>query len=191
MIIGIDIDDTVALTNDALIEEAIMFDKVCVKGRGIKNKDAYSFMEMFYWSVIDLDNFMKHVRNSKFFLGIEPATDAVSVVNELYADGNKIIFITKRKNNLKTKIMTKKWLKMNGFKFNKLILGAERKGDICEREGISLFIDNDLRNIYDAMDYGIDCILMGDAYNKGEKEVKRFTTWKEIEKYYNEVVKNG
>ena len=80
---------------------------------------------------------------------------------------------------------------MNGFKFNKLILGAERKGDICEREGISLFIDNDLRNIYDAMDYGIDCILMGDAYNKGEKEVKRFTTWKEIEKYYNEVVKNG
>ena len=191
MIIGIDIDDTVALTNDALIEEAILFDKVCVKGRGIKNKDAYSFMEMFYWSVIDLDNFMKHVRNSKFFLGIEPATDAVSVVNELYADGNKIIFITKRKNNLKTKIMTKKWLKMNGFKFNKLILGAERKGDICEREGISLFIDNDLRNIYDAMDYGIDCILMGDAYNKGEKEVKRFTTWKEIEKYYNEVVKNG
>ena len=38
----------------------------------------------------------------------------------------------------------KKWLKKIGFKYHKLILGANEKGKICEDLGVSLFIDNDM-----------------------------------------------
>ena len=69
MIIGIDIDDTIAKTNERLISEALEFDKKFVRGKGFKNKKAYSFMEMFYWSVVDVDDFLEHIRNSKF-LGV-------------------------------------------------------------------------------------------------------------------------
>ena len=191
MIVGIDIDDTVALTNDKLIEEAVIYDKECVKGRGFKNPDAYSFMEMFYWSVLDVDNFMSQVRNGGFFLEIEPFPDAVSVVNKLYDSGNKIVFITRRQNSFRIKMMTKKWLKMHGFKYHKLVLDAKKKGEICDKEGVSFFIDNDLKNILDVKDYGITTVLMEDKYNKDEDEIELVSSWKDVYKKYKEAKKNG
>ena len=71
MRIGIDIDDTVSKTNEKLIEAAIEYDKKRVKGKGFRNPDAYSFMEMFYWNVMDVDTFMKTFRSGNYFLELE------------------------------------------------------------------------------------------------------------------------
>ena len=101
MIIGIDIDDTIAKTNDKLIEEAIKYDKEHLKGKGFKNRNAYSLMEIFYWSVVDVDSFLDYIRNSKFFLEVEPINDASLYINKLYDIGCKIVFITRRKDSFK------------------------------------------------------------------------------------------
>ena len=58
---------------------------------------------------------------------------------------------------------------------------------MCLNNDIDLFIDNDYKNVYDALSNGIDAILMGDDYNKDEREVKRVESWKEIYDYVNEV----
>lgn len=187
MRIGIDIDDTVSCTNEKLIEEALKFDKEHVKGKGFKNKNAYSFMEMFYWTVMDVDNFLKTVQGGNFFLDLDVKHEANEYIKKLYDEGNEIIFITRRKNSFTVKLKTKKWLKKNGFKFNKLLLGHSKKGQVCKDYGIDLFIDNDYKNVYDALSYGIDSIMMGDEYNKDETEVKRVESWKEIYNYVNEV----
>lgn len=191
MIIGIDIDDTISLTNARLIEEACFFDKEYLKGKGYKNRNAYSFMEMFYWSVLDVDSFLKYIRDSKFFLGVEPIKDAAIYINKLYDEGNKIVFITRRKNTFKVKSMTKKWLKKHGFKYNKLILGAKKKGEICDNEGVSFFVDNDIKNVYDVLDYGINAVLMTDDYNKDENELVRVNSWQDIYKKVGEMKDNG
>lgn len=191
MRIGIDIDDTIALTNDKLIEEALKFDSEKLKGKGFKNKKAYSFMEMFYWSVVDVDNFLKTIRNSRFFLGIEPISDAALYVNKLALEGNEIIFITRRQNSLGVRMKTKKWLKDHGFNYNKIFFGCKKKGEVCEREGISLFIDDDIKNIYDAMDYGVDVLLFESRYTKDEDELKKVATWADVYKYVSEVSENG
>lgn len=183
MIIGIDIDDTIAKTNERLISEALEFDRKFVKGKGFKNKKAYSFMEMFYWSVVDVDNFLEYIRNGKFFLELEPIDGALECINSLYNDGYKIVFITRRKDSFRVKSITKKWLKKIGFKYHKLILGAKEKGRICEDLGISLFIDNDIKNVYDAIHHGIDSLLINDGYNKDEDELKLVETWDEINSY--------
>ncbi len=191
MIIGIDIDDTISKTNEMLIKTALWYDEKYVKGKGFKNKKAYSLMDMFYWSVLDVDNFMKYIRNSKFFSEVEPICEAAKYIGMLKDEGNKIIFITRRTNSLKVKLTTMKWLKKNGFKYDKLILGAKNKGEICNLEGVSFFVDNDIKNILNVSDYGIKTVLMGDAYNKDENELVRVESWKEIYDLTKEVLNNG
>ena len=77
MRIGIDIDDTVSHTNERLVEEAYKYDKEHVKGKGFKNRNAYSFMDMFYWNVMDVDNFLNNVKNGNFFqsLGVKQSAN--------------------------------------------------------------------------------------------------------------------
>jgi len=183
MVIGIDIDDTIANTNDYLVNEALQFDKECVKGRGFKNKNAYSYMEMFYWSVLDVDYFLKKMRKMNYYALLDPIKDAVFYVNKLYDEGNTIILITKRENSMKVKMSTKKWLKKNNFKYHQLILKGDKKGEICKRFGIDVFIDNDEINVYDALEYGVSCVLKGTRFNEEENELKRIEEWEDIYNY--------
>lgn len=191
MRIGIDIDDTISLTNKKLIEEALKYDKLHVRGRGFKNKNAYSFMEMFYWTVLDLDGFMKDVRSGKFFTTLEPVEGSVLNINKLYQEGNEIIFITRRQNDLKTRMKTKKWLKNMGFKYNKLVLGGEHKDEICNKYQIDFFIDNDLKNVIEVSSEGILCVLKGTRFNDVDSEYRRIESWDDIYDYIKEVEKDG
>lgn len=187
MRIGIDIDDTVANTDARIIQEALIYDKKSVKGRGFKEKDAYTFMEKFYWNVMDVDGFMEIIRKGKFFSELDPIKDAITYVNRLYEEGNEIYFITRRKNNFKTKSMTKKWLKKNGFKFNKLIMGSVDKGTICGELGVDVFIDNDEKNIRKATSNGVDSILKGTLYTKEVKDLNKIFEWEDIYNYIKKV----
>lgn len=187
MRIGIDIDDTISKTSELLIKRAIIYDKEHVKGRGLKDPDAYELMNMFYWNVLDVDNFMNTVRNGDFFLKLEPKEEASKYINKLKEEGHEIYLITRRKDSFKVKYKTKKWLKANGFKYNKIIFAAIDKGNVCKTNDISLFIDNDAKNIKEATEQGINSILMSDRYNKDEKKLKRFDNWTEIYQYISGV----
>ena len=180
MKIGIDIDDTISKTNEKLIEAALEYDKKRVKGKGFKDPEAYSFMEMFYWNVIDVDTFMKTFRGGNYFLELEPIEGAVEYINKLYDDGHEIYFITRRQNKLKMRSMTKKWLKKNGFKYNKIFFEIKEKGKFGESLGLDYFIDNDEKNVYDALEYNIKAYLMSTKYNKDVTDLKRVRTWKEF-----------
>lgn len=189
MRIGIDIDDTISKTNEKLIEKAYIYDKEHVKGRGFKDKDAYSFMEMFYWSVLDVDGFMKTVRKGDFFLTLEPMDGAAEVFKRLHDEGHILILITRRSDNLATKMKTKKWLKQKGFIYDKIYFKALQKADIGIKEQLDLFIDNDEKNIYEALDKGINSLLMSSKYTKNVKKVKKVNNWEEIYNYINGVKK--
>ncbi len=187
MKIGIDIDDTVANTDERIIQEALKYDKESVKGRGFKDKDAYTFMEKFYWNVMDVDGFMKIIRKGKFFSELNPIEDAVMYVNKLYDDGNEIYFITRRKNDFITKMKTNKWLKKTGFKFHKLIMGGIDKGTMCKDLGIDVFVDNDEKNVRAASKNGINSILKGTLYTSDVKDLTKYENWKDIYKHIKKV----
>lgn len=180
MRIGIDIDDTIADTHGKLIEEALKYDKLRVNGKGFKNLNGNKFVELFYWTRTDVEGFLRYIASSNYYSTLDSIKDASKYINKLYNEGNEIIFITRRKNVTKVKTLTKKWLNDNGFKYNKVIFGSEDKGIIGNNLGIDLLIDNDIKNIIDALDYGIKGILITDSYNKDEYELTRFNNWKEI-----------
>ena len=180
MRIGIDIDDTTSKTNDSLIEEAYIFDKKYLKGRGFQDKNAYSFTEMFFWNVVDVDNFLNYIRKGKFVLKLEEMEDAPKYINKLKDKGHTIIFITKRSNNFKSKWYTKRWLKNKGIKYDKIIFGSKNKADAMVKEKIDLMIDDDIKNVKKALDLGIKAYLMDSKYNQEYKKVERVNNWKEI-----------
>lgn len=187
MRIGIDIDDTVSFTSKRMIEEAKKFDQEFLRGRGIKNKNTNSLIEMFYWDVYDLDRFLDYVRSGDFFLNVEIKEEADKYINKLFDEGHEIYFITRRKNSFRVRKLTKKWLKMNGFKYNKLFFGVKDKGYKCRDLGVDVFIDNDQKNIEEALEFGIDALLMVDEYNKRIRKLNKVNNWEEIYKYISGV----
>lgn len=186
MNIGIDLDDTICLTHEKMLEEALLFDKQKVKGQGFKDKNGQTFMDMFYWNVMDVTNFLDYIKKSDFYAKLEPKPLASEYINKLYKKGHKIIFITRRTNNLKNRMLTKKWLKKNGFNFNKVILGCENKADVCLREKINLFIDNDEKNVLMVKNVGVKVLLMDSPSTKTVSGVRKVKNFRQV---YNFAIK--
>ena len=187
MRIGVDIDDTISCTNKKTIEEALKYDAECVNGKGFRNKNGVTFLEKFYWNVYDVDAFLQRVSKSDFFLDLEVKEEANKYISKLFEDGHEIYFITRRLNSLKSKLKTKKWLKKNDFKYNKIAFGKMKKGKYCKDNGIDLLIDNDSKNIEEALNFGLDALLMLDDYNKYLRKYKKAHNWKEIYEYISGV----
>jgi len=183
MIIGIDIDDTVAKTNSSLMDAAVRYDKEYLGGRGFKNKEAYSLKELFYWTDEDVSNFMKTIRTGSLFNELSPVHNSVFYINKLYDLGYKIYFITRRKNTAHMLKITMQWLEKYEFKYHKLIMGMSEKGEICKSELVDLFIDNDIKHVREVMAQGIDAILMADSFNEDATDVRRATSWEEVYDY--------
>ena len=187
MRIGIDIDDTIASTNDKLLETAIRYDKEVLGGRGFRDETAYKFVEMFYWDKTNVNNFFTYVRKSNFFLELDVIPGALEYINKLYDEGNEIYFITYRSGKDKRVYeMTKEWLSNKGFKYNKLFMDGSNKGMICKNNQVDLFIDNSYEHIESANMYGIPNILFHTVYNNDIPDVNRKHNWEEIYNYIKE-----
>jgi 5'(3')-deoxyribonucleotidase len=188
MKIGIDIDDTIAFTNEKLIEAAFNYDKENLSGKGFKDKGAYKFVDMFYWTKDNVQSFFNYIRGTNFFLTLDMIPGSLYYINKLYDEGNEIYFITFRTNKYpKVLENTKIWLNEKGYKYNKLFMRCEDKGALCKEFGIDVFIDNTYEHIESALSYGIDAILFDTVYNQDIDDVKRMNSWEEIYNYIKEV----
>ena len=62
----------------------------------------------------------------------------------------------------------------------RIILDGNRKGDICNNEGIDLFIDDNTLNCKAVMEKGVPTIQMECAFTTQSKGLKRVTDWNEV-----------
>ena len=83
MRIGIDIDDTVSMTNELLIEKALIYDKGHLSSLGFKDSNAYYFTDMFYWTESDAKNYITYF-SANYSKDTKPIANAKSVINKLY-----------------------------------------------------------------------------------------------------------
>ena len=96
MVIGIDIDDTICSTNEKIIEEADKYDKEVLGGTGVKDATAYEFTEMMGWEKEMKGQFFAD-RLEYIMDNAELKPNAKELINKLHDEGNKIIFISFRK----------------------------------------------------------------------------------------------
>ena len=187
MVIGIDIDDTICSTNERIIEEADKYDKEVLFGTGVKDATAYEFSEMMGWE--------KEMKGQFFADRLEYIMDnaeikpgAKELINKLHDEGNKIIFISFRKDKyIKDPYkLTKDYLDRHGIKYDGLFVNTGTKTDECLENGVTLFIDDKESHCEDVSNAGIDVILFTNAYNKDENRFVRKDTWEEVYAYIKE-----
>ena len=187
MVIGIDIDDTICSTNERIIVEADKYDKEVLGGTGVKDASAYEFTEMMGWE--------KEMKGQFFADRLEYIMDnaeikpgAVELINKLHDEGNKIIFISFRKDKYikDPYTLTKNYLDRHGIKYDGLFVNTGTKTDECLENGVKLFIDDKESHCEDVSNAGIDVILFTNQYNHDENRFVRKDTWEEVYAYIKE-----
>lgn len=187
MVIGIDIDDTICSTNERIIVEADKYDKEVLGGTGIKDEKAYEFTEMMGWE--------KEMKGQFFADRLEYIMDnaeikpgAVEIINRLHDEGNKIVFISFRKDKyIKDPYsLTKNYLDRHGIKYDGLFVNTGTKTDECLENGVKLFIDDKESHCEDVSNAGIDVILFTNLYNHEENRFVRKDNWNQIYEYIKE-----
>ena len=187
MTIGIDIDDTICSTNEKIIVEADKYDKEVLGGSGVKDMNAYEFTEMMGWEKDMKGKFFKD-KIEYIMDNAEVKDGAKEIINKLYDEGNKIIFISFRKGKYINEpyILTKNYLDRNGIKYNKIYVDTGSKVDECINEKVDLFIDDKESHCEDVSNAGIPVILFTNAYNHSENRFKRCDNWYQIYDYIKE-----
>lgn len=187
MVIGIDIDDTICSTNEKIIEEADRYDKEVLGGTGVKDATAYEFTEMMGWEKEMKGQFFAD-RLEYIMDNAELKPNAKELINKLHDEGNKIIFISFRKDKYikDPYTMTKNYLDRHGVKYDGLFVNTGTKTDECIENGVKLFIDDKESHCEDVSNAGIDVVLFTNLYNHAENRFVRKENWTDLYAYIKE-----
>lgn len=188
MNIGIDIDNTITEVqqelNNAAYEYALKIGKKVENAENsledIKNNgDLYK--KKFQFSYDELKYFLKNI-HEEIINKAKPRDNAVEVINKLKNEGNKIIIITARDNEFHDDpyLLSKNWLDKNKIEYDKLIVNAREKGQICKSEDIDIFIDDQINNCYDVEKEGIQTIRISADDKEKYTGIISLKDWKEI-----------
>lgn len=111
-------------------------------------------------------------------------------INKIAELGHEIIFITARSDyGFKDAYnVSKNYLDKYNIYYDKLIVGACEKGNICKSEKIDLFIDDNLRNCRDVEKENIKVFLFHNDFNEKDNHFDRVINWEEV---YNRILLNN
>ena len=190
MNIGIDIDDTIADTFEALLAYSQKYTIEDLKRES--NIDIQKdYLNHLYiqsasgWNDLETKNFWK-----KYYEDILNAVNiknfASKVINNKRKNGDKIFLITARWDmpNFDTKKLTEDWLQENNVQYDKLFMNASDKVQLVKENNIDLFIDDSFNNCKQISENtNAKVYMMTSLVNKnlGDKKIKRVFSWPEID----------
>lgn len=193
MRIGIDIDNTLTDIEDDLMKAAFDYAKSLNKTINTKylksmddNNDGNIYQKIFGFNYEELKYFLKDIQES-ITDNAKPRHLASEIIESLHLDGNKIIIITARDSEFHDDPykQSELWLKKNNIYYDKLIVNARKKSEVCKWEKIDLFIDDNFSNCLDVTKYGIKTIFLNKKKIK-DNMIVSFDNWKDIYNYISE-----
>lgn len=145
MIFIFDIDDTISNTGEYGREYMLNNFKNNNLKYKEKNGNAKEPIDQFCWTYEEAHSWYKEY-GDEMLLSFPCFEGAVETINKLYDAGHEIIFATARSTDWYNKPIetTRKWLKRNRIKYNKLYTGRMDKEKICELEDANVFVDDNL-----------------------------------------------
>ena len=190
MNIGIDIDDTISDTFEALLAYSQKYTIEDLKRESNIdiNKDYLNHLYIESasgWNDLETKNFWE-----KYYEDILKAVNiknfASKVINNKRKNGDKIFLITARWDmpNFDTKKLTEDWLQENNVQYDKLFMNASDKVQLVKENNIDLFIDDSFNNCKQISENtNAKVYMMTSLVNKnlGDKKIKRVFSWPEID----------
>lgn len=183
MNIGIDIDETLTDSHEFKIAMAKQYIKDNKLSCRLVNRSAYYLEHVFDWDKHDLERFWSHSQET-IFENLPVHSQATQVLARLKQDGHNLFIITARsvtdfKNPYQ---LSYNWLIKNKIAFDELHVEQLSKVELCKQKNISILIDDQPKNINEAIANGINTIMMNSQYNAETvvKNTTRANDWEEI-----------
>lgn len=182
MNIGIDIDNVISDYDNCFIRECLIHDKT-LRNKGIINKDAANIMNgMFDWTPAEADLFYRN-NAERIAVNLTTVPHSKEYIDQLKADGHKIIIISARDIGYYTNphTLTRAWLSNNHIYYDKLIItkSFHDKLEKCIENNIHLMIDDSKTVYQDCIKNNIPALLMDTTGNR-DINATRVYNWKEI-----------
>lgn len=197
MIIGIDIDDTIADTYEVMFNYAQEFTVNYLKrDAAIKQlNDCKTHMyikELFDWNNEEDMPYLEQYYE-KIIINTKPKTLAIDYLNKLKEEGNKIVIITARwtADFVDVEKLTREWIEKYRIPCDKLIINAENKLIAAKQENIDMFIDDSFKNCKAISDSGIKTYIMDTRVNRAfsDEKIERVFSWPHLYQRFQEYKK--
>jgi len=188
LIIGVDIDDTIAKTEEYIFEKAIEYDKT-IRNKGVFKPYEYYICKRFDWNEKEQMEFISQY--NEFAKDLEPKENVRKVFEKIKENGHTIILITTRNNIVyhEPDKICEEWMQKHNIPYDKLYTNAIQKDIICMNENIDIFVDDKPRNCENVFNScaKTEILLFDSKINKDENRFKRVYSWLEIEKIIDEM----
>ena len=194
MVIGIDIDDTIAATTDIIDFYAKEYtENVLNRKFEINRVNTYDPMwaKLVYGWTKEEDKRFWNLYYENVMENVKPKENAVKIINEL-SKQNKIIIVTARwEKNTNAREITKKWLQKNNIHYHKLYLNYQDKKELINEIKIDILIDDSVKNCKDMENLGVKTFIMTSRINKEINIGKAIRVKNWIEIYEKICTKDG
>lgn len=192
MRIGIDIDDTLTNIKDKLTNAAFEYAKSLnksIENKCLKINDIYNngnvYQKIFNFTYEELKYFLGTIQEGITNNAISRPY-CVDVIRQLHNEGNEIYIITARDSEFHDDpyLQSEVWLNKNNIYFDKLIVNARDKKQVCLENNIDLLIDDSISNCLNVSSVGIQTLTIGN-----DKElvngIRNFDNWQQIYSFIN------
>lgn len=191
MNIGIDIDNTLTDINETLFEAANKYtkeinkdfvEKEIIKYEGNINLSEF-YSKIFGWNKENVEYFFRNQR-LEVVDNAKPRENCLEVIKKLKEEKNNIYIVTARTKRFDDMPYerSKMWLDKNGIVYDRIVVGAVDKADICKKLNIDIFIDDQLNNCINLSNKKIHTIRITDS-NKIYGDIVNISNWSDIYKY--------
>ena len=186
MRIGIDIDEIIAATLEALL----VFHNEAYQ-TNLKHGDIFSYKLWEVWGGTEEDAVQKwHAfYETDHFTGIAPIAGALAALRTLKERGHELYAITARPHSIARK--TEAWLDMH---FPEVFIEVHfantydtgnvkrKKSELCNELGITILVEDDPRHAMDCADHAINVILLDYPWNQVvfPDRVHRVYSWDDV-----------
>lgn len=182
MNIGFDIDDTITNSSDVFVKYAKEYNQLRHIDYQIDTNEQNQSLA-FGWNEDNKKEFL-NLYLKKILTETIPNDDSVYVINELKRKGYKVFLITAR-NDTEIPNMyefTRNWLLLNGINYDKLYVNCKNKLDVCLKNNIDIFVDDNYNTCKIINEESIIKVLLySTRYNKPIKiNFLRVENWKQI-----------
>lgn len=177
MNIGVDIDDTITNSYETLLtiismKYGLNYKKIIQKN--LNYEQIYNSLENFDTYKKDLHTFMAKAVPLK--------ENVVEVLKKLKEEGNNIILITARNYDEyhEPYKITIEYLEKNSIPYNKLFVNISNKGELCKKENIDIFIDDNIKHCNSVKNVGIRTVQFNTSFVPKLDDVEHVSSWLEF-----------
>ena len=195
MNIGIDIDDTLTDIRDKLNLAAEKYanelgkENKTEEDKYVEDSNNGNIYQIKYGFTYEELKYFLSVIQEEITKKEEPRKNCVEIIRKLHNEGHKIYIITARDSEFHEDPykLSKDWLDKNNIYYDELIVNARNKLEVCQRENIDLFIDDQLANCTKVSEAGIKVIRITEYNDIQHGDIINKKNWNEIYNYIKEM----